>query len=296
MSKILVFVFLFIGFVFPSVGQNNSVVITEFGITHSPDNSAILEVYSNEKGVLFPRMTYQAMTNIEEPSDGLLVFVTDTDFKGYWFYNATDAKWVKLRNSGTEKNDVTAPQGTIIMYFGDINNSFNADGSGKNEFSSWHICNGNHGTPDLKGRFIMGATYNNPKSDQIVGYSSTNNSEKIQISMQQMYEHVHSFERPKGQISDHEHKVHEEPHTHSVKVGKRGVGSRSKNILRRKSDNKVTRYTGTSEISIDKYITVEKSTKAINFDYGTEKLQEEGEGEALENRPPYFVMVYIIKL
>jgi hypothetical protein len=81
MKKIIYTLLLFVG------TQLNAQV----GIgTNTPDNSAMLEVQSSSKGLLFPRMTTVQRTGIASPAVGLHVF--DTNTNSLWFYNG--AFWV----------------------------------------------------------------------------------------------------------------------------------------------------------------------------------------------------------
>lgn len=47
-----------------------------------PDNSAILDVKSNTKGVLFPRLTYQELQALSSPAEGLMVYCTNCGSNG----------------------------------------------------------------------------------------------------------------------------------------------------------------------------------------------------------------------
>lgn len=53
--------------------------------TNTPDNSAMLEVQSNQRGILFPRMTSAQRNGIVSPANGLYVF--DTNTNSLWYYN-----------------------------------------------------------------------------------------------------------------------------------------------------------------------------------------------------------------
>lgn len=70
------------------------------GIGTSPDNSAILDLNSNSKGFLPPRMTgLDASNNLTSPAEGLMVYITDSSTspftsKGWWGYNGTN--WIKI--------------------------------------------------------------------------------------------------------------------------------------------------------------------------------------------------------
>ncbi len=59
-----------------------------------PDNSAILDVKSFEKGVLVPRMTLDQISMIPNPVDGLIVYCT-TDHK-FYAYTGTTYTWRDL--------------------------------------------------------------------------------------------------------------------------------------------------------------------------------------------------------
>ncbi len=50
-------------------------------------NSAMLDVSSNEKGILIPRMTSSQRQGIVSPATGLMVY--DTDFNQFWYFNGT---------------------------------------------------------------------------------------------------------------------------------------------------------------------------------------------------------------
>jgi hypothetical protein len=67
-----------------SVGINNN--------GGAPDPSAMLDVSSAEKGVLFPRMSETLRLNIVDPAEGLMVW--DTTYNSLWGYDGTT--WVEL--------------------------------------------------------------------------------------------------------------------------------------------------------------------------------------------------------
>ncbi len=43
--------------------------------TNNPQSSAVLDINSSSKGVLFPRLTYSQILNIANPANGLHVFI-----------------------------------------------------------------------------------------------------------------------------------------------------------------------------------------------------------------------------
>ena len=58
--------------------------------TNSPDNSAILDLTSVNKGILIPRMTTLQRLAIPAPATGLLVY--DADLNQFWYFDGT--QWV----------------------------------------------------------------------------------------------------------------------------------------------------------------------------------------------------------
>lgn len=73
------------------VGINLLPTYAQIGINNTgdvPDNSAMLDVKSGDKGFLTPRMTSAERTAISTPATGLLVY--DTDENAFFFYNGMD--------------------------------------------------------------------------------------------------------------------------------------------------------------------------------------------------------------
>jgi len=58
--------------------------------TTMPDSCAVLDISSNSKGLLLPRLTYTQRVNIQKPTNGLIVYQTDSVKGVYIFLN----KWV----------------------------------------------------------------------------------------------------------------------------------------------------------------------------------------------------------
>lgn len=76
--------------------------------TPTPDNSAILELFSTQKGFLVPRMTTVQRTAIATPAAGLLLY--DTDVNCFFFYDGT--VWNQLCQS-TGVPGTTGPTGAV---------------------------------------------------------------------------------------------------------------------------------------------------------------------------------------
>jgi hypothetical protein len=78
-----------------SVGINNT------GAT--PDESAILDIQSTDKGLLVPRMSSLEKHNIPSPADGLIVYQTDS-IPGYYYFNGDH--WVTFAHNSGGVDDI----------------------------------------------------------------------------------------------------------------------------------------------------------------------------------------------
>lgn len=78
---------------------NISFLNAQVGIgTNTPDNSAMLQVQSTEKGFLLPQMSSAQRTSIATPANGLQVY--DTNTNSIWYFNGTF--WVNTQSMATE--------------------------------------------------------------------------------------------------------------------------------------------------------------------------------------------------
>ncbi|RFS17225.1 hypothetical protein [Emticicia sp. C21] len=83
-----------------SVGMSMSALAQKDNVgigTTKPDQSAILDVQSSDKGLLIPRLTSKQINAISLPAKGLLVFQTDTEKSGFYFYDGE--KWSPLKEN-----------------------------------------------------------------------------------------------------------------------------------------------------------------------------------------------------
>ncbi|WP_024768082.1 phage baseplate protein [Aquimarina macrocephali] len=136
--------------------------------------------------------------------------------------------------------------------------------SGKEIPAGWVICDGTNETPDLTGRFIVGFSENNNDYDKI---GNTGGQEQVSLTAEQLPAHKHSGATNKG--GNHRHSF--------VGAAKRGDGggTGSSNDYY-KAFNRVTGFAGEHTHSFETNLT--------------------GGNQPHENRPPYFVLAYIMKL
>jgi hypothetical protein len=89
---------------------------------------------------------------------------------------------VSIDDSGN-LNSFEFPRGLIVMWSGNISKI--PDG--------WALCNGTQGTPDLRGRFIIGANpFNNINSTFMINeMGSTGGEEKVKLEIKHLPKHNH---------------------------------------------------------------------------------------------------------
>ena len=69
-----------------------------------------------------------------------------------------------------------------------VDDWFNLSGKGMSEYAGWYICDGRNGTPDLRGKFLVGRNVLNENSDYYqVG--RTGGLEKVTLTEAQMPSH-----------------------------------------------------------------------------------------------------------
>ena len=163
--------------------------------------------------------------------------------------------------------------GMILMY------------TGNSAPSGWAICNGSNGTPDLRDRFIVGA-------GSAYSVNNTGGANSVTLTEAQMPSHNHSFS---GSSS----------HSHSFK----GVNANDHNDTERNAtvmrNDSNTMYTATSPSGVQSATvsisicgntggsTPGSNSQTVSISGNT---GNKGDGGAHENRPPYYALMFIMKL
>lgn len=180
MKKTLLYVF----FIFYSVlySQNGNVGIN----TINPDNSAVLDVYSINQGLLLPKVFLTNVTNsvtpVSSPTTSLLVWNTNPAVVGgagigVYFFNGT--LWAKMKETSTLDNayDKNGPGAgrTIIADAGAV----------KIEGTDGLYVSGTHATGALINSEVTGAGtrmfYSPNKSALRAGFASSNQFDNVNV-------------------------------------------------------------------------------------------------------------------
>lgn len=178
---------------------------------------------------------------------------------------------LKVNSRVKDQAGYIMPVGGIIMYSAteaDINRYFNNVGEGLpgSPVEGWAICNGEKGRPDLRGRFVVGIDRRYSKGDRAYDlendYKPQGTGGKTWMSLTE------------GQMPQHSHAIANFSNGDAM-YSTSGFGCTC-------TDNRTS------------------FVKGWNGDVGdngsANKIGKAGKGEAFDNRPPYYAVLYLIKL
>jgi len=169
------------------------------------------------------------------------------------------------------------PSGGIIMW----------SGSTDDIPTTWALCDGLNGTPDLRDRFVVGAG-NSYAIGDIGGASS------VTLTEAQIPSHNHSFSDTTSSAGYHSHSgstntTGSHTHTYDTRSRTRDCGS-SYTSKWEGVTSKSTSSSGNHSHSLS-INSAGSHTHSISGTTGTT-----GSGSSHENRPPYYALAYIMKL
>lgn len=95
--------------------QAQSMAINNDG--SNADASALLDVKSNAKGVLVPRMTKAEKSSIGSPATGLLLYQTGPDSTGFYYFDGAVWKWLAVAVNAPQSWYTTGNVGTSTANF-----------------------------------------------------------------------------------------------------------------------------------------------------------------------------------
>lgn len=165
------------------------------------------------------------------------------------------------------------PKGTIVAYNGNRNIPY-----------GWRICNGQYGTPDLRGRFILGESSSKR-------FNSRGGEERVRLTINQMPRHNHNMDNRGNHI-----------HTGNTS----GNGNHRHGIATRQDDWNVSGGSGPSYGADNGYYRVRHNSeyggnhshsfRTSNAGAHVHRIHYSGNSHSHNNMPPYYVLVYIMKI
>lgn len=229
--------------------------------------NALLEITSTDKGLLIPRMSSAQRTAISGPANGLLVY--DTDRHSFYTYNGRTG-WVEMK---------PVASGTIAMWYGDVATYF-PGGTGVGHMKGWAVCNGANNTPNLGGTFLMGGEMG----------ATGGGAETVSLDAGQIPSHTHAVSDPgHGHVAS---LAANTSHSHVVSYSNSGTSAAYASA----DDGPNYTYSGDGTVSYEVTTNDAAFSSTINPAATGITTQSNGSGQPHENRPPFYVLVYIKKL
>jgi microcystin-dependent protein len=165
--------------------------------------------------------------------------------------------------------------------------------------AGWALCNGqvvpksdgsgNIGTPDLRDRFIVGTGLS-------YSYGNTGGLPANNLTVSQLPSHTHGVTDPghAHSVSDpgHHHNISDPGHHHDVYYngGSGGLNGFSGPV------GSSTIKTNSGEMTTGIQILNTQTAIGINSGGTNVTIQNTGSGAAIENRPPYYALAFIMKV
>ena len=211
---------------------------------------AVHEVGGDQGRISFQIVTWSGAV-FHAPSNWLLVAVVNSDDQTVSLGSGAS---VAAASSYAARHGSSLPRGAIIMWTG----SAAPDG--------WSLCDGNNGTPDLRGRFVVATGNGAGLSPR--GLGDKGGEEKHKLSVDEMPSHSHGVNDP--------------GHLHNW------TGSRQRAGV---DDNNNTSEFSKGDNSTQDTVSKNTDTRTTGI-----SLNAAGAGAAHENLPPYYALAFIMKL
>ncbi len=300
---------------YSQVGYNNP----------NPDPSSVVDIQSNDKGLLIPRMTSaergaMAISSVP-PAEGLLVFDTDLNRLFYWDDDVN--AWRAVNFADVEQlggREVVRVEGDLGLGVNDPDERFDVDGNEKvrgtfytqsiemtqnngpgvvpqggiimwsgsitNIPAGYALCNGNNGTPDLRNRFVVGAGG---------GYSVGNTGGTNEVSLTQgetpLRSHNHAVNITTSNNGNHDHNsgisVNQNDANEVSAYAGHGLG---------RGSSQPRQVNGTGSASMRNYSKTEAAGSHTHNVNGNTSTSFDNTVQPHENRPPFYAVAYIMKL
>lgn len=242
-------------------GQNRGLSIG----TESLAPDAIFQVESTDQGFLIPGYSLKVENNQKEklyaplPEDDGMFFY-NTNRSAFEVFSNVKSIWYALDRQ---------PKGIITIWTGDITEIP----------EGWSLCDGSNGTPDLRGRFIVGlgnkSEYDSP--------GKTGGEKAHLLTVNEIPQHSHEVIIP---VHSHTGKT---VHSHTSEVQQYEVNNSGGFSNKGNGGGPGATLVSSSEADLSGAKVIISPSNSISA------IEETGQGHAHENRPKYYVVAFIMK-
>lgn len=247
--------------------------------TTKPDASAALDVRSSNKGLLLPRIAVDTLNRPTAPADGLLVYNTISES----LYAREAGNWYSVM-----------PRGAVIMWYGDASTAFDVYGNGKESAGllGWALCNGQNGTPNMNGKFPVAYDSSSPKTPTnqtskslnygVVGNTGGENNHALSVN--ELAAHKHTVNNYAG------NSAYDGSHGHNISWSNGSPLMNNGNNEPDRDGGGRAALRGPSTV-----LSLSGGNHRHSINHG-HTMDNTGGNVAHENRPPYVVMAFIMKI
>lgn len=175
------------------------------------------------------------------------------------------------------------PVGGIIMFSGDVGSLS----------TSWALCDGSNGTPDLRGRFVVGAGGGYSQGD-------TGGADEVTLTEQQLASHSHTAPEHShgtgslsiGSSGSHSHTYRTRGPFEEVEHGHPTANRLSRGSAAEANNQYIANDSGAINSAGAHTHSLSGSTSSA----GGSSTSSTGGGAPHENRPPYYALAFIMRV
>ena len=185
---------------------------------------------------------------------------------------ALEDNTIEFGKLGSTVSNAFVPVGGIIMWNGTIAEA--------EALTNWRICDGANGTPDLRDKFVMGVGSSVNTSTATKGETGGANSYTLALN----------------QMPEHSHDVSDSGHTHTITdPGHAHTWSRQDAQI----DASYRPWPANNNDCVESVVNTSNETTGITgTNNGNANISEslKGGNTAIDNRPDYFALCYIMRV
>ena len=185
---------------------------------------------------------------------------------------ALEDNTIEFGKLGSTVSNAFVPVGGIIMWNGTIAEA--------EALTNWKICDGDNGTPDLRDKFVMGVGSSVNTSTATKGETGGANSYTLALN----------------QMPEHSHDVSDSGHTHTITdPGHAHTWSRQDAQI----DASYRPWPANNNDCVESVVNTSNETTGITgTNNGNANISEslKGGNTAIDNRPDYFALCYIMRV
>jgi microcystin-dependent protein len=216
--------------------------------------------------------------------DRIYQIYNDAEFKRQFTLDVKNSISIYEKEDDEPNKKSSFQKGMIMIVDSNVlNNYFDIEGKGFNEYIGWHVCNGLSNTPDLKGKFVVGLDKNHQEYSNV---GNAGGNDFVKLTVNQMPSHTHTDSGHNHYVSITTSAGGDHGHSYQDSIWDEGGGwfgfYKNGNLVRA-TRHLNTAWAGSHAHNVNGHTTASHAV-----------LSETGGNQEFDNRPSYYVVAYII--